>query len=254
MEAGCGASYDHAMTTLALNPALDLAAAISDYARDGVARIENVLAPESADAVAGLLEQNTPWRLTLSGERESEAECYDQARVAAIGQAALADALNKVALRAQEGFGYLYLSYPMINAYLAGWDTGHPIHGVTELINSPPFLDIFRRVTGHPEVIKADAKATLYRPGDFLALHDDGISPGRVAAYTLGFTRAWRPDWGGQLLMHGNDLEIERGLSPGFNALTIFKVPRWHSVAPVAPYAGAPRLSIVGWARRDPKI
>jgi SM-20-related protein len=54
--------------------------------------------------------------------------------------------------------------------------------------------------------------------------------------------------------MHGDDLEIERGFMPGFNALTIFNVPRWHSVAPVAPYAGAPRLSIVGWARRDPKV
>ena len=242
------------MIPLALNPNLDLKAAAAAYARDGIARIETLLDPASAQAVAELLEQNVPWRLTLSGERESEAELYDQARVAAIGQAALADALNKVALRAQEGFGYLYLSYPMINAYLAGWDKGHAIHQVSDLINSPPFLDIFRRVTGHDEVIKADAKATLYRPGDFLALHDDGISPGRVAAYTLGFTRAWRPDWGGQLLMHGEDLEIERGLTPGFNALTIFRVPRWHSVAPVAPYAGAPRLSIVGWARRDPKV
>jgi SM-20-related protein len=42
-------------------------------------------------------------------------------------------------------------------------------------------------------------------------------------------------------------------LAPAFNCLTLFTVPRPHSVATVAPYAGAPRLSIVGWGRTDPR-
>ncbi len=102
-------------------------------------------------------------------------------------------------------------------------------------------------------MIKADAQATFFRPGDFLALHDDGDGPGegRICAYTFGFTRAWRPDWGGQLLFHGPDGEIERGYRPAFNTLTLFQTPRAHSVVPVAPYAPAARLSVVGWARND---
>jgi SM-20-related protein len=34
--------------------------------------------------------------------------------------------------------------------------------------------------------------------------------------------------------------------------LTIFKVPRQHSVGFVAPFAAAPRHSITGWLRNDP--
>ena len=113
-------------------------------------------------------------------------------------------------------------------------------------------LALARRVSSAPQVIKMDAQATWYRPGDFLTLHNDfNERHERVAAYTLSFTRGWRPDWGGQLLFHNEDGDIELGLQPGFNVLTVFQTPRLHSVAPVAPYAGAPRLSITGWLRSD---
>jgi SM-20-related protein len=241
--------------TLALNPKLDPAPYARTFARDGVVRIDDVLTPSAAEAVARLLEQQTPWRLTLSKDPdELKAGLYDAARITAVGEAAVAAEVAAVNQRARNGFAYLYLSYPMLKAYLEGWDPGHPIHTLTELINSPAMLSLFRAVTGRPDVIKADAQATLYRPGDFLTLHDDGHGEGRVCAYTFGFTRTWRPDWGGQLLFHDEALEIERGLTPAFNVLTLFRTPRWHSVAPVAPYAGAPRLSIVGWARTDPKV
>ena len=172
-----------------------------------------------------------------------------------MGQQALAGRLAALAEQASTGFAYAYLSYPMIRAYIEGWDRGHPIHGLSEFLNSPPFLDLLRTVTGRTDVLKADAQATLYRPGDFLALHDDGAADesnsDRVCAYTFGFTRAWRPDWGGQLLFHDQEGEIERGFAPAFNTLTLFQVPRPHSVAPVAPYAAAPRLSVVGWTRTE---
>ena len=73
----------------------------------------------------------------------------------------------------------------------------------------------------------------------------------RRAAYTLGLTRDWRTDWGGQLLFHDEAGDVPRGLMPRFNVLTLFKTPQWHTVATVAPYAGAPRLSITGWLRDD---
>jgi Rps23 Pro-64 3,4-dihydroxylase Tpa1-like proline 4-hydroxylase len=44
--------------------------------------------------------------------------------------------------------------------------------------------------------------------------------------------------------------DVTFGLSPRFNALHLFKVPQRHSVSLVAPFAGAPRLSITGWLRR----
>ncbi len=241
---------------LQLNPDLDVGRLAEAYAQRGVLRIAEVLTPDSADAVADLLERRTPWRLTISHAEGSASGLYDQAQIRAMGEAALGAKLAAVAERARGGFGYLYLSYPMIGAYLSGWHPGHPIHALTEWLNSPAFLDLVRQVTGRDDIVHADAQATLYRPGDFLSLHDDasgerGVEQ-RVAAYVFGFTRAWRPDWGGQLLFHGADGEIEQGLSPAFNSLTLFQVPRTHSVAPVAPYAGAPRLSLTGWVRSDP--
>ena len=73
----------------------------------------------------------------------------------------------------------------------------------------------------------------------------------RLVAYTIGFSRPWRADWGGQLLLHDEYGDVERGFAPAFNTLTMFRVPRVHSVAPVAPYAGAPRFSVTGWLIRS---
>jgi len=238
---------------LAINSRLDLDAAARIYAQGGIVRLADVLEPSSAQTVARLLAESVPWRLTFSNESDPKSGLYDAARIRTAGADALRAELSGAMGRARNGFAYVYLSYPMITAYLEGWDEGHPIHAVSEMINGP-LLEIFRRVTRCPSILKADALATLYRPGDFLSLHDDGEGAGRIAAYTFGFTKVWRPDWGGQLLFHDDAGDITRGLMPAFNSLTLFRTPRSHSVAPVAPYAGASRLSIVGWARNDPRI
>jgi SM-20-related protein len=240
---------------LQLNPDLDVSGFAEAYAQRGVVRMPQVLAPASARVVADLLERQTPWRLVVSNPDGPGAGLYDSAQIQAMADGVLNAKLAAVAERARSGFAYMYLSYPMVGAYLSGWNPGHPIHALTEWLNGPAFLGLLRQVTGRGDIVHADAQATLYRPGDFLNLHDDasgetGVEK-RLAAYVFGFTRAWRPDWGGQLLFHGADGEIEQGLSPAFNSLTLFRVPRTHSVAAVAPYAGGPRLSLTGWARSD---
>ena len=63
----------------------------------------------------------------------------------------------------------------------------------------------------------------------------------------FGLTRHWRPDWGGLLLFHDDDGQIDLGLVPAFNVLNLFAVPREHSVSVVAPFAAEPRLTITGW-------
>ena len=236
---------------LRLNPAIDPEPYAAVYARDGVVQIPNLFEPHVADAIAAVLEKNTPWDLTFWGPGKAP-ESLDLAAINALGKAGLAETARGVVERARTGFGYIYLGYSMIAAHLQGRDPGHPLHTVTEFLNGPEFMDLGRAVIGGGPVTKVEAHATCYRPGDFLNLHDDAHADRRRAAYTLGMTRKWRPDWGGQLLFHGPDGEIERGLSPGFNVLTLFRTPRAHSVATVAAYAGAPRLSIVGWLRDDP--
>jgi SM-20-related protein len=68
-----------------LNPALDLAACAETYARDGIVRIPDVLSPASAEAVAALLESNTPWRLTVSKESETKPPAVQRRRHRAAG-------------------------------------------------------------------------------------------------------------------------------------------------------------------------
>jgi SM-20-related protein len=121
-----------------------------------------------------------------------------------------------------------------------------------KFLNSRAFLDFASAVTGDTGVDRVDAAATCYRAGDFLNLHTDVGDGRRRAAYTLGLTRGWRADWGGQLLFHDTAGEISRGLLPSFNVLTLFKTPQLHSVAQVATYATQPRLTISGWLLEGP--
>lgn len=236
---------------LRLNPALDPAAFAAAYGEDGVARIPDAFEPAVADRLAGILEQTIDWDIICSNEHGG-AEVIDRDRRQALGAEAVAGRLHAATRRARDGFAYVYLGYPMIDAYVAGRDPGHPIHAVTDFLNSAAFIDFCSAVTGEAGVTKIDGQATCYRPGDFLTQHDDTGVGERLAAYTLGLTRTWRADWGGQLLFHDAQGDVERGYAPAFNVLTLFKVPRQHSVAPVAPYAGALRLTITGWLRNDP--
>ena len=238
---------------LELNRDLDIGAYAAAYAQHGVVRIPNALTANSADLVGRVLEEQMAWQLALSEEGDPLSSTYDAARITALGENALKARVAAVLERARSGFAYVYLTYPMIEAYIRGKDPGHPIHEVSEFLNGSDFLGLLRAVTARPGIVKAEASASFYRPGDFLTLHDDGATDAanRVCAYTLGFTRSWRPDWGGQLLFHDEDGHIAQGFAPAFNCLTLFTVPRAHSVAPVAPYAIGRRLSIVGWGRSD---
>lgn len=232
-----------------LNPSLRPDAFRSAYARDGWVQVEGLFAPEVADLLAEAMERATPWTLVRSGPA-GEPIYVDAAALTPERRAELQAGLAETSGRAASGFAYLYYVYPMIEAYLGGRDAGHPLHSVTEFLNGPEFMAFARAVTGEP-VVKVDAQASHYRPGHFLTLHDDRGGGERRAAYTIGLTRGWRPDWGGQLLFHDAAGDVTRGFAPKFNVLTLFKTPQWHSVAPVAPYAARPRFSITGWLRDD---
>jgi Rps23 Pro-64 3,4-dihydroxylase Tpa1-like proline 4-hydroxylase len=112
-------------------------------------------------------------------------------------------------------------------------------------------MDLVRAITGTPELIKADAQATLYAPQQFLSVHnDEHASAGRRIAYVLNLcAEEWRPEWGGYLLFHDDDGDVIAGFRPRFNALNLFAVPQRHSVSFVAPFAAMARYAITGWFR-----
>jgi len=94
------------------------------------------------------------------------------------------------------------------------------------------------------------AQATYYTRESFLSAHDDiaDHKKNRLVAYVLGFAKNWAIDWGGLLQFFDPESgEIIESFLPTFNGLTLFRVPQWHSVSFVAPFARAPRFSVTGW-------
>lgn len=236
-----------------LNPDLDLEPYAETFARDGMVRIPNVFPADVADKIATILEKATPWRIVYADETGKHVyHTVDEWRD--LGAQKQAEISRRVTLQAKENFSYIYNCYPLIDAYLAGWDKDWPLHAMTEFLNSSSYLDLGRRISGADSIIKADGQATLYLPGHFLTEHNDtGDNMERRAAYVMSFTRRWRPDWGGQLLFIDDSGNVTRGFTPEFNSLTMFSVPQTHYVTQVASYAGAGRFSITGWFRDDPK-
>lgn len=233
-----------------LNPALDARAFAAEFQREGMVQVPEFLTPDSADRLEAALKTATPWGLSLTNAA-GKGEWLSPEALQALGREAVAAKAREAMTGARTGFAFSFLSYPIIDALLAGKEPGHPTHELVQLLNSPEARDFCAAVADETGITKIDAQATLFRPGDYLTLHNDTGVGERRAAYTLGLTRDWRTDWGGQLLFHDEAGDVPRGLMPRFNVLTLFRTPQWHTVATVAPYAGAARLSITGWLRDD---
>ena len=54
-------------------------------------------------------------------------------------------------------------------------------------MTSPEFLSFIRTVTGDGSIGWISANATLYKPLDFLTVHDDGLTERKIA-YVLNMT------------------------------------------------------------------
>lgn len=231
------------LSPLQIGPGLDIPSLSEAFAREGVVQSFDFLEAESAAAVDAVLTR-LPYVIVAPDETDQTLVITDEV-VRRFGESEVRKFLGEVIGRAARGFAFMHQSYALQDEYAR--NPNDPARAITELIQSRAFLDVGAAIIGR-EVSGVRVQASRYRKGDFLTLHDDSHKTDvRLAAFTLGFTRGWRPDWGGQLLFHDAQGEIERGFVPGFNVLTVFKAPRLHSVAPVAPYAAAPRLSLTGW-------
>ena len=178
---------------------------------------------------------------------------FTQAELTAMPEEQRKAMFQDIMLRARANRGFFYHTYPMIEAYMKKWDPGHPLHSVTEFVNGADYVDLGRRVTGIQGIVKADAHATAYGPSHFLTRHlDYGEDRERRAAYVLGMTKDWQPDWGGLLLFLNEKQDVTEGYLPRNNVLTIFDIKYLHTVTQVSSFAGGIRRAITGWFRDDP--
>ena len=238
---------------LGLNPALDVDALAKQYAEDNFICIENLFPMQTAEAIYQVLRGGTPW-YNVHSDADGGHKYYTQIEWKALSSEQKKQIISGVYQRARDAFSYLYYVYPMVDNFVDGLDPEWPLHALTEYLNSDEFREFVKKVTSEPSVIKLDAQATYYAPGHFLNTHNDtGSNAERRAAYVMGFSKNWRTDWGGQLLFLDENGNTTSGVNPKFNSLTLFKVPRTHIVTQISSFAGAPRLSVTGWLRDDPK-
>lgn len=234
----------------ALATDIDLDAPAARYRELGRAQLRDFLTVDSADAAEKLLKEQTPWGLCFNqGERVAGLREQD---VAGLSREKWQQITSVVAAGARDGFQFFYRYFPLFTDYFDASRPRLPLFGLFEFINSAPFVDAVRKVTGHRDIVWADAHATCFEPGHFLMRHNDEMpNAHRRAAYVLNLTREWRPDWGGYLQFFDENGDVEAAFKPRFNVLNLFSVPQDHSVEAVSPFAGATRLSVTGWFRAD---
>lgn len=233
---------------LGINAQLDLPALAEAFSTEGRVHIPEFLTAASAERLADAISGEDRWNLVsqLAGQHvDLSAE-----GVAGLDESKRAEFLSAVHQQASEGFQYLYENFPLYDIAHHKLLPGHPLEALFAFLNASEFLNFSRELTGEGAIGFADAQVTRFRPGHFLAMHDDAVEgKDRVAAYVLNMTREWSADWGGQLLFFDGNGHVSGGFTPTWNALNVFKVPARHSVAVVAPFAKQVRVSITGWLR-----
>jgi len=240
-------------STLRLAPSLATSDLNLEYLINDRIHIPGILDASSADAIYRCLSGQRQWNVVFNNAGQ-----HVDASDAAIARWPLnrrTKLKRQIYAQASHHFQYHYCAFPIYDVYHKGLLPGHFLNLVLEFLNSKPFIDFARTVTGDDSIRFADAQATCYKCCHFLTRHDDNVEgKNRRAAYVLNMTRGWRADWGGALQFFGPQGHIEKAFTPTYNALNLFRVPTDHSVGIVAPFAGAHRYSITGWLRngKDP--
>ncbi len=229
-----------------INPAIDIAAVRRGLDQLGRVQVPGFLQAGVAEKLVRCLETEVPWSLAFHQQgisRRLPAEEY--ARMDAEQRAEL---LGNLAVEARGQYGFAYESYMMIKAYIDQTEPGLMLHQLSEFLNSEPYLKFARQLTGCDRIRRVSAQATCYRPGHFLRLHTDKVDEeGRIAAYVINLTPRWNADFGGMLNFLGANGAVSEIFFPWYNSLSLFRVPAWHFVSPVALWADQPRLAITGW-------
>lgn len=234
-----------------INPALDRAAAAERFARDGRVQIRGFLTAAAAATVHRILSRETPWGVAWQAAQDGPhgLRRHEFAALPAGEKQRIGDKLG-AAMRGRD-YAFTYAQYRILDAYTEGWAEHQGLDFLIEHINAEPMMDLVRDVTGIRELRKGDAQATLYGPGNFLAMHDDShVAEGWRVAYVMNFcAEDWRPDWGGYLMFYDDEGDVVAGFRPRFNAINLFRVPQKHNVSYVPPFAPVGRFAITGWFR-----
>lgn len=232
----------------AVNAGLDRKAMRRRFDAHGRVQIADFLAKDGAERLLRHLQTREDWLLVMNqDDKLFELDRTAQAALTAEQREQLDLAVYR---SARTGFQYRYATIRVPDSARERAADATLLTRLADFLSSAEAMDFLRDVTGAAAIRFADAQATAYGPGHFLTSHDDKVAgKNRHAAYVLGLSTGWRPDWGGVLLFEGEEGRIEEGFAPRFNALNLFRVPARHSVSLVSPAAPYRRYSVTGWLR-----
>ncbi len=230
-----------------INPDLPIAVLAERFVRERRLVIDDFLQPAAAEALYACLLREVPWEIVF--RRGREVITLSQAQLQGLPQRELDQLIGGIQQQAQTDFQFVYWKFSMVDAYQRQVLPQLVTHRLIEALAAPATLELMRRITGHADIQRVDAQATLYRPGNFLTVHTDDHDESyiRRAAYVIQLCKDWRVDWGG--LLHFLDArgDVVQTFVPRFNSLALFAVPTPHVVSMVAPFAPGPRFGVTGW-------
>lgn len=232
-----------------IDPALKPSSMTAAFKQFGRIHIPGFLKPASAEMLHRALATEKLWICSTMGGGQTidvpveQLEAFPPDKAMRFLQLAHAEA--------RDGFHYMFDSVRISDLAEQRQALAVELVAAYGFLNSSAFLDFIRALTGDPRPNYVDAQATRYERGHYLTQHDDSAAEkGRLYAYVLNLTPHWRTDWGGLLNFIDTDGHVAEAYSPAWNALNLFRVLQPHAVSCVAPFAGAPRLSITGWVRQ----
>jgi hypothetical protein len=230
----------------ALSDRIDWDGIARRFAAHGRIEIPCLLAGGQAATLRENLAVRTDWTLVMN----AGANVYEMTRDAwaTLDGAQRAELDRRIVAAGRDGFQY---RYEAIRAPDGGDAASHdPVARFVAFLSSPTVLGTIGDAMGVGDLAFADGQATRYDAGHFLTRHDDDVDgKHRRAAYVFSLAPRWRAEWGGLLMFHGEDGNIDEAFVPRMGALRLFAVPQPHSVSYVTPLAPEARLSITGWLR-----
>ena len=245
-----------------INPNLDIESLRREFLAQHKIRITDFFTQQIAEGIHDYLSTKVPWHWAHS-DQNGQAVRYDDQQLASMSTQEMGQSVDLIHQQASDSYQYSYKFFPIIDAIQANaLSQDSVLFQIAAFLNGTEFIRFARQLTDSNTLVKVDPQATLYEPGHFLTTHDDSTgyrsprdSSERRFAIVLGFTPEWRADWGGQTTFYPNpDSGKSESWEPGFNTLTLFKVPALHAVNYVTPFATKGRYSVTGWLRDDPTI
>ena len=238
-------------TTGRINPQLDIAALAAEFKRNGKISISNVLTEDFADKTFNCLDTEVPWRLMYYNHQGKGQEVVGRIyphQWEAMPEQEKRSLLDRIQKEAGKNFHYLYNSYDVLDARRKGQDPELFLQTFLDFMGSDEYFNFIRAISGDQVFNRVDCHAARYMPGHFLKEHVDA-SPfeDRHMAYVFYFTPEWNADFGGLTHFLDDEHQVTDTYIPGYNSLTLFRVPVPHSVSAVTAFAPNPRYSITGW-------